>query len=211
MFYQDDKFLEVLKLLDELLASENPTVKDLISQAVLVQTMENPNREHEYVMGPFQQMFNEIRQLRADLNRACATPGYFNQQYYNYPGVSTTPGTGTFTVGTVPGGSYTGGVGAGPMYSGYQAGYGPTPSVTIGNISLDSMASTGTYDDPSWYTSNDTISITDIDWNKYFSNYVKTEADASDPKPAEDFYAPEKTETALTATKLKELLDKLKY
>lgn len=200
MFYQDDKFLEILKLLDELLASENPTVKDLISQAILVQTMENPNREHEYVMGPFQQMFQEVRQLRADLNRACATPGYFGQQqYYNYPGVSTAPGTGT----------YTGAVGAGPMHSGYQAGYGPIPStVTIGNISLDSMASTDTYNS-SWYTSNDTITITDIDWNKYLTNYDK--ADASDPKPAEDYYDPAKTEDTATAVKIKELLDKLKY
>ena len=40
---------------------------------------------------------------------------------------------------------------------------------------------------------------------------IKTEVDGCDPKPAEDFYSPEKTETALTATKLQELLDKLKY
>lgn len=189
MVYSDPKFLEVLKLLDELLASENPTVKDLISQAILVQTMENPNRTQEYVVGPFQTMFNEIRSLRADLNRLCATPGvYGQQQYYNYP--NTTYGT------------YTGGVGAGPYVS--------SPSTfTVGNISLDSMTRT-TYD-PSYFTDSITLSDpADIDWNKYFSTYVKTEVDGSDPKPAEDYYDPTKAEGTATATKLKELLDKLK-
>lgn len=186
MVYTDPKFLEVLKLLDELLASENPTVRELIDQAILVQTMENPNREREFHVGPFQQMFNEIQSLRHDVNRLCATPGvYGQQQYYNYP--NTTYGT------------YTGGVGQAPLVT--------SPSTfTIGNISLDSMTRT-TYDSSYFSTMNDT----DIDWNKYFSTYVKTEVDGCDPKPAEDSYSPEKTETALTATKLQELLDKLKY
>jgi len=190
MVYSDPKFLEVLKLLDELLASENPTVRELIDQAILVQTMENPNREREFHMGPFQQMFHEVQSLRADLNRLCATPGvYAQQQYYNYP---------NNTYGT-----YTGGVGAGPYVSS------PSTTFTIGNISLDSMSRT-TYDS-SYFT--DTITLSDpadIDWNKYFSTYIKTEVDGSDPKPAEDYYDPAKEDSTATAIKLKELLDKLK-
>ena len=187
MVYSDPKFLEVLRLLDELLASENPTVRELIDQAILVQTMENPNREREFHTGPFQQMFHEVQQLRQDINRISG-----HQTYYSYPNTVNTSGQ-----------SWTGGVGAGPMVS--------SPSTfTIGNISLDSMART-TYDS-SYFT--DTITLSDpadIDWNKYFSNYVKTEVDGSDPKPAEDYYDPAKAETALTATKLQELLDTLKY
>ena len=187
MLYSDPKFLEVLKLLDELLASENPTVRELIDQAILVQTMENPNREREFHMGPFQQMFHEVQQLRQDINRISG-----HQTYYSYPNTVNTSRQ-----------SWTGGVGAGPMVS--------SPSTfTIGNISLDSMART-TYDS-SYFT--DTITLSDpadIDWNKYFSNYVKTEVDGCDPKPAEDYYDPAKAEDTATAAKLQELLDKLKY
>lgn len=180
MIYTDPKFLDVIRALDELLVSENPTVRDLMQQAILVQTMENPERGNpkNTPTGPFESMFHQMQLLRAEVNALKHT----NSSYWaNSPSYDTS--------------------------GGYVPGFGPTPpaSITIGNITTTMNTTIPT----SAYVTDFQIMDSDIDWNTMFSA-IKIEADASDPKPAEDYYDPAKVEGTATAAKLKEILDKLK-
>jgi hypothetical protein len=184
MIYTDPKFLDVIRALDELLVSENPTVRELIQQAILVQTMENPERDNgkNIPTGPFEQMFHQMQLLRAEVNALKHGSSYWHQTTYSSPYTNTYNTPGAYT----------------------QA----TPTLTLGNIMLDNMQGTMNTISSGTYTT-DLLNDYEIDWNKYFSN-IKTEADASDPKPAEDYYDPAKEEVAATSAKLKEILDKLK-
>lgn len=180
MIYTDPKFLDVIRALDELLVSENPTVRELMQQAILVQTMENPERGNpaNTPTGPFESMFHQMQLLRAEVNALKHGSSYWS--------------TNT-TFDPIP-------------YGGYSPGYGPTPptSITISNIStMTSTMSTSTY-----VTDIQTMD-SDIDWNAMFAT-IKIEADASDPKPAEDYYDPATEKVTATSAKLKEILEKLK-